>query len=101
MPIPAVDLALIEQYLVQNRVVATDWLAEQPMVLAGESPSRHHIVGDVIYIDAELLMNQKVRCLRTWSRVFNKASGEAIGQEAILASTGQVVESGKVSKLSC
>lgn len=97
--IPAVDLALIEQYLVQNRVVATDWLAEQPMVLAGESPSRHHIVGDVIYIDAELPMNQKYGVYERGREFFNKASGEAIGQEAILASTGQVVESGKVSKI--
>ena len=97
--IPAVDLALIEHYLVQNRVVATDWLAEQPMVLAGESPSRHHIVGDVIYIDAELPMNQKYGVYERGREFFNKASGEAIGQEAILASTGQVVESGKVSKI--
>ncbi|AUD58440.1 peptidoglycan-binding protein LysM [Shewanella sp. Pdp11] len=97
--IPAVDLALIEQYLVQNRVVETHWLTEQPMVLAGESPSRHHIVGDVIYIDAELPINQKYGIYERGREFFNKESGEALGQEAILSSTGQVIESGKVSKI--
>lgn len=97
--IPAVDLALIEQYLVQNRVVDAELLAGQPMVLAGESPSRHHIVGDVIYIDAELPMNQKYGMYESGREFFNKASGEALGREAILASTGQVIESGKVSKI--
>lgn len=97
--IPAVDLALIEQYLVQNRVVEAAWFAEQPMVLAGESPSRHHIVGDVIYIDAKLPMNQKYGVYERGREFFNKTSGEALGQEAILSSTGQVIESGKVSKI--
>lgn len=97
--IPAVDLALIEQYLVQNRVVETHWLTEQPMVLAGESPSRHHIVGDVIYIDAELPINQKYGIYERGREFFNKESGEALGQEAILSSTGQVIESDKVSKI--
>jgi len=56
-------------------------------------------VGDFIYIDAELPMNQKYGVYERGREFFNKESGEAIGQEAILASTGQVVESGKVSKI--
>ncbi len=97
--VPAVDLALIQNYLVQNRVVDTDWFAQQPMVLAGESPSRHHVVGDVIYIDSELPLNQKLGMYERGREFFNKETGEALGQEAILASTGQVIESGKVSKV--
>ena len=97
--IPAVDLTLIEQYLVQNRVVETNWLAEQPMVLSGESPSRHHIVGDVIYIDGVLPLGQKYGAYERGREFLNKESGEVLGQEAILASTGQVIESGKVSKI--
>ncbi|MGL5485739.1 MAG: LysM peptidoglycan-binding domain-containing protein [Shewanella sp.] len=97
--IPAVDLALIQNYLVQNRVVDADWLIQQPMVLAGESPSRHHVVGDVIYIDSELPLHQKLGMYERGREFFNKETGEALGQEAILASTGQVIESGKVSKV--
>ncbi|SIR38366.1 LysM domain-containing protein [Shewanella morhuae] len=97
--IPAVDLTLIEQYLVQNRVVDNNWLAEQPMVLSGESPSRHHIVGDVIYIDGVLPLGQKYGAYERGREFLNKESGEVLGQEAILASTGQVIESGKVSKI--
>ena len=97
--VPAVDLALIQNYLVQNRVVDADWFAQQPMVLAGESPSRHHVVGDVIYIDSELPLNQKLGMYERGRDFFNKQTGEALGQEAILASTGQVIESGKVSKV--
>ena len=97
--IPAVDLTLIEQYLVQNRVVDNNWLAEQPMVLSGESPSRHHIVGDVIYIDGVLPLGQKYGAYERGREFLNKESGDVLGQEAILASTGQVIESGKVSKI--
>jgi len=97
--IPAVDLALIQNYLVQNRVVDADWFIQQPMVLAGESPSRHHVVGDVIYIDSELPLNQKLGMYERGREFFNKETGDALGQEAILASTGQVIESGKVSKV--
>ena len=97
--VPAVDLALIENYLVQNRVVDSQWLAAQPMVLAGESPSRHHVLGDVIYIDSELPLNKKYGVYEHGREFFNKETGEALGQEAILASTGQVIESGKVSKI--
>ncbi len=97
--IPVVDLALIQNYLVQNRVIDAHWLAEQPMVLAGESPSRHHVVNDVIYVGHELQLNQKVAVYELGREFFNKQSGEALGQEAVLASTGQVIESGKVSKV--
>lgn len=97
--VPAVDLALIENYLVQNRVVDSQWLAAQPMVLAGESPSRHHVLGDVIYIDSELPLNKKYGVYERGREFFNKETGEALGQEAVLASTGQVIESGKVSKI--
>lgn len=97
--VPAVDLALIQNYLVQNRVVDANWLGMQPMVLGGESPSRHHIVGDVIYINSELPLHQKLGVYERGREFFNKETGEALGQEAILASTGQVIESGKVSKV--
>jgi len=69
------------------------------MVLGGESPSRHHIVGDVIYINSELPLHQKLGVYERGREFFNKETGEALGQEAILASTGQVIESGKVSKV--
>jgi hypothetical protein len=69
------------------------------MVLAGESPSRHHVLGDVIYIDSELPLNKKYGVYERGREFFNKETGEALGQEAILASTGQVIESGKVSKI--
>lgn len=97
--VPAVDLALIENYLVQNRVVDTEWLAAQPMVLAGESPSRHHVLDDVIYIDSELPLHKKYGVYERGREFFNKQTGETLGQEAILTSTGQVIESGKVSKI--
>jgi len=97
--VPVVDLALIENYLTQHRVVDSLWLAEQPMVLAGESPSRHHVVGDIIYIDAQLPLNQKYGIYERGREFFNKETAEPLGQEAILAATGQVIDSGKVSKV--
>lgn len=97
--IPIVDLSLIEQYLVQNRVVEPQWFAEQPMVLAGESPSRHHVAGDVIYIDAQLPLHQKLGLYETGQEFVDKTSGDSLGQEAILASVGQVIESAAISKV--
>ncbi|MGL5392562.1 MAG: LysM peptidoglycan-binding domain-containing protein [Shewanella sp.] len=97
--VPVVDLALIENYLTQNRVVDSHWLAEQPMVLAGESPSRHHIVGDIIYIDAQLPLHQKFGIYERGREFFSKETAEPLGQEAILTATGQVIDSGKVSKV--
>lgn len=97
--IPVVDLSLVEQYLVQNRVVEPQWLTEQPMVLAGESPSRHHVAGDVIYIDAQLPLHQKLGLYEAGQEFVDKTSGDSLGQEAILASVGQVIESAAVSKV--
>lgn len=97
--VPAIDLALIKNYLVQNRVVDSNWFSEQPMILAGESPSRHHIIGDVVYINNILPLHQKYGVYESGRAFFNKESGEALGQEAILVSTGQVIESGNVSKI--
>ncbi|WP_261923327.1 LysM peptidoglycan-binding domain-containing protein [Shewanella sp. NFH-SH190041] len=97
--VPVVDLALIRPYLIQNRVVAPDWLASQPVVLGGESPSRHHIAGDIIYVQGALTAGTKVG-LYTGGRVFSRQQdGEVLGQEAILTAAGQVVSSGEISKV--
>lgn len=97
--VPTVDLALIGNYLVQNRVVDSQWFSEQPVVVAGETPSRNHVVGDVIYINNELPLNQKFGLYEQGREFFNKETGETLGKEAILASTGLVIESDKISKI--
>ncbi|MCH1931747.1 LysM peptidoglycan-binding domain-containing protein [Shewanella sp. A25] len=97
--VPTVDLSLIQNYLVQNRVVDADWLAEQPMMLAGEKPGRRHVTGDVIYIGHEYPVGQKLAMYESGREFFDKETGESLGQEAILASTGQVIKSGKVSEV--
>ena len=98
-PIPAIDLALIKPYLVQNRVVDSEWLDNLPMVMSGESPSIHHVVNDVVYVNAPLEQGLKVAIYQT-GRVFNSPeSGDLLGREIILTSTGRVIESGTVSKV--
>ncbi|NMH66766.1 LysM peptidoglycan-binding domain-containing protein [Shewanella salipaludis] len=97
--IPAIDLALIQPYLVNNRVVDAEWLAQQPMVLGGESPSRHHIGGDVIYINAELPVGQEYGIYAQGREFFDKASGDPLGQEVILTASSRVIASGPVSKI--
>ena len=97
--IPTIDLALIQQYLVQNRVVDADWFAGQPMVLGGESPSRHHVVGDVIYVNSELTVGDKVGVYEAGREFVSKVGSEVLGQETILTASGRVIESGPVSKV--
>ncbi|MBB1323488.1 MULTISPECIES: LysM peptidoglycan-binding domain-containing protein [Shewanella] len=98
-PIPAVDLALIKPYLVQNRVVDPTWLSGLPIVMSGESPSIHHVVDDIVYVNAQLEQGLKVAMYQTGREFFAADSGELLGQEIILASSGRVIESGAVSKV--
>ena len=96
--IPAIDLALISPYLVQNRVVDGDWFDEQPMVLGGESESKHHIIGDVLYVQSELTLGDKFG-VYVKGRDFVSKEGDVLGLEVILTASGRVIESGSVSKV--
>lgn len=97
--IPAVDLALIEPYLVQNRVVDGDWLAEQPKVLGGENPSYHHVEGDVIYVQGKVAEGTKLAFYAPGRKFEDPDSGDDLGQEIILSATGRVIESADVSRV--
>ncbi len=96
--IPTIALALIRPYLIQNRVVDSDWFENQPMVLSGESDSVHHVVGDVIYIQAELTMGDKFGVYEL-GREFVSHEGDDLGVEVILTASGRVIESASVSKV--
>ncbi len=96
--IPTIDLALIRPYLIQNRVVDSNWFENQPMVLGGESDSIHHIVGDVIYIQAELTVGDKFGVYEL-GREFVSHEGDDLGVEVILTASGRVIESAPVSKV--
>lgn len=98
-PIPAVDLALIQPYLVQNRVVDPAWYASLPMVMSGESPSIHHVVSDIIYVNAQLELGLKVAMYEKGREFFALERDALLGQEMILASSGRVIESGPISKV--
>ncbi|MBR9728839.1 LysM peptidoglycan-binding domain-containing protein [Shewanella intestini] len=97
--IPAVDLSLIHQYLNQNRVVDEQWLDGLPIVLSGESPSRHHIIDDIVYVNAKLPSGQKVLIYQPAREFTNKDSGEVLGREIIVSASGRVVDSGDISKV--
>lgn len=58
--IPTVDLSLIRPYLIHNKIVDADWLAKQPIVLGGESASRHHVTDNIIYIKGPLSVGGKI-----------------------------------------
>lgn len=96
--IPAVDLALIRPYLLQNRVVDPDWFEQQPLVLGGESESKFHINSDVIYVHEQLAQGDKFG-VYALGREFTDPKGEPLGQEVILTASGRVIESGPVSKV--
>ena len=98
-PIPAVDLALIQSYLVQNRVVDGEWFNGLPMILSGESESKHHIVGDVVYINQELPNGTKVAVYYKGQEFIKKDTEESLGVEIIFTASGRVFESGKISKV--
>lgn len=97
--IPAIDLALIQPYLVQNRVVDAAWFAEQPMVMGGESESKHHVMNDIVYIQSELTVGDKFGVYAAGRQFTDTASGEELGQEVILTASGRVIESGAISKV--
>jgi len=68
------------------------------MVLGGECESKHHIVGDVIYIHSELTLGDKFG-VYSEGREFTTKEGELLGQEVVLTASGRVIESGSVSKI--
>ncbi|MFT5788429.1 MAG: hypothetical protein ACI8SJ_000532 [Shewanella sp.] len=96
--IPAIDLSLIQPYLLQNKVVDAQWFEEQPMIMGGESPSKYHVVSDIVYVQGELTVGDKFGVYAS-GREFSNAEGEALGLEVILSASGRVVESGSVSKV--
>lgn len=96
--IPAIDLSLIQPYLLHNRVVEENWFEQQPMVMGGESESRHHVVSDIVYVQGELTVGDKFGVYAS-GREFANTDGEALGLEAILTASGRVVESGPISKV--
>ncbi len=97
--IPAVDLSLIQPYLVHNRVVDSEWFAEQPMVMGGESESKHHVMDNIIYIQGKLIEGDKLGVYVAGREFIDEESGESLGQEVILTASGRVIESGAISKV--
>ena len=97
--IPAIDLSLIQAYLVQNRVVDSRWFEQQPMVMGGESESKHHIINDIIYVQAELTVGDKLGVYAPGRQFVAPESGDNLGQEVIMTASGRVVESGPISKV--
>ncbi|QUN05943.1 LysM peptidoglycan-binding domain-containing protein [Shewanella yunxiaonensis] len=97
--IPLVDLSLIEQYLVQNRIVDPEWLQQQPMVVGGENPAKRHVAGDIIYIKGNVPKGTKLGLYQPGRKFVDQDSGDSLGQEAILTATGRVTESGDISKV--
>ncbi|MBQ4892000.1 LysM peptidoglycan-binding domain-containing protein [Shewanella sp. MMG014] len=98
-PIPAIDLSLIQPYLVQNRVVDPEWFEGLPMILGGESPSRHHVMNDIVYINANLPLGQKLAVYQEGREFLDKETSDTLGQEIILTASGRVTESGEISKV--
>lgn len=97
--IPAIQLSLIAPYLIQNRIVDAAWLESQPMVLGGESPSKHHILGDVVYVNSAMPVGQKVAIYSTGRDFVQSQTAEPLGREIILTASGRVIESGDISKV--
>ncbi|WOT05273.1 LysM peptidoglycan-binding domain-containing protein [Shewanella youngdeokensis] len=96
--IPAVNLSLIQPYLLQNRVVKPELFAQQPLVMGGESPSKHHATSDIIYVQGELTVGDKFGVYAR-GREFTSTAGEPLGLEVILTASGRVTESGAISKV--
>ncbi|MGS0692161.1 LysM peptidoglycan-binding domain-containing protein [Shewanella sp. 30m-9] len=96
--IPAIDLSLIQPYLLQNRVVDADWFEQQPKVMGGESPSKFHVISDIIYVQGELTVGDKFG-VYVDGRTLKNSDGENLGLEVILSASGRVVESGPISKV--
>ncbi len=97
--IPAIDLSLIRPYLVNNRVVDGKWFEEQPMVMGGESESKHHVMNNIIYVQGELVEGDKFGVYVAGREFTDEASGDSLGQEVILTASGRVIESGSISKV--
>ncbi|RYV04255.1 peptidoglycan-binding protein LysM [Shewanella sp. OPT22] len=97
--IPIIELSLIQSYLSQNRVEKMEWIEQQPQVLGGERESRYHARGDVIYIDSQLPVGEKLGIYEEGREFVSSVSDEHLGRELILAASGRVIESGSVSKV--
>ncbi|GLS84827.1 LysM peptidoglycan-binding domain-containing protein [Paraferrimonas haliotis] len=101
-PIPPVQLSLIQAYLNKNRVVESDWLLQQPMLLSGESDASYHIKGEVVYVQGEFEKGQQVGIYqpgRQFSKVDEQGDKQDLGQEIIMTSTGIVIETGPINKI--
>lgn len=97
--IPMIDLASIQSYILQNRIVNDDWLESQPQVIGGERRSKHHTEGDIIYVDAKLEVGKKLGIYQVGRELIKYSTDKTLGRELVLAASGRVIESGSVSKV--
>ncbi|SHI23603.1 LysM peptidoglycan-binding domain-containing protein [Ferrimonas marina] len=97
--VPAVPLSVIEPYLSFHQVLGPDELDEAPTVLGGERQAVRYADDDTLFIDQRLPIGARYGVYQPGRKLYDPDGKRFLGQEAELAATGQVVESGAISRL--
>ncbi|MCZ6855579.1 MAG: LysM peptidoglycan-binding domain-containing protein [Gammaproteobacteria bacterium] len=89
--IPAIRLDAIQGFLVQNRVVTPEVLADAPYVVQGESERLVLGGGDRLYVRGNLPDSESFSIMRRGPLYIDPQTDEVLGQEATYIGLGQTV----------
>jgi hypothetical protein len=89
--IPAIRLDAIQNFLVQNRVVAPEDLDAAPYVLQGESERIVMGAGDSLYVRGVLPAHERLSLVRQGPVYVDPESGEVLGMEATFIGLGDAI----------
>ncbi|GAA5193954.1 LysM domain-containing protein [Ferrimonas gelatinilytica] len=97
--IPALPLSVIEPYINYHTVLSPKELKDNPVVVGGERDAVAYAQGDVVFIKDSLPIGSRYGIYAPGRPLQDPQTGEMLGREARLSATGQVIESGSISKL--
>ncbi|MCZ6643636.1 MAG: LysM peptidoglycan-binding domain-containing protein [Gammaproteobacteria bacterium] len=89
--IPAIRLDAIQGFLVHNRVVTPEVLADAPYVVQGESERLVLGGGDRLYVRGNLPDSESFSIMRRGPLYIDPQTNEVLGQEATYIGLGQTV----------
>ncbi|QIZ78195.1 LysM peptidoglycan-binding domain-containing protein [Ferrimonas lipolytica] len=98
-PVPPVPLSLIEPYLSFQQVISPEQLEGIPRVMGGERDAVGYVKNDVVFVHEELEIGARYGLYKKGRPLVDIDGKTLLGLEVELAATGQVIESGEISKV--
>ncbi len=98
--IPALPLSIIEPFLSHRQVLTETQLVGVPRVLGGEKQAIGFVSGDVVFVNDSLPLGSRYGIYTQGKALYDSDGKTFLGLELELSATGQISETGRISRLS-